>query len=98
MAASVVQEASVKEGKDRELEPYEKVMEHTKATINAPYLLFGSLHLQKTESVASVVQVSPSMKEEEDQKADLYQERKKGEDQKVDVYQEEMEHIKVCHT
>lgn len=94
----MVQAASVKEGKDRELEPYEKVMEHTKATINAPYLLFGSLHLQKTESVASVVQVSPSMKEEEDQKADLYQERKKGEDQKVDVYQEEMEHIKVCHT
>ena len=70
------------------------------------------MHLQKTESVVSVVQVSPSMKEGEDQKADLYQERKKGEDRelehyqerkegedkKVDVYQEEMEHIKVCHT
>ena len=58
-----------------------------------------------------MVQVPPSVKEGEDQKVNLYEERKEGEgqklelyqetkdgdDQKVDLYPEEMEHIKVCH-
>ena len=57
------------------------------ATLNAPYLL----HLQETEPVASVVQVSPSMKEGEGQKLELYQETKGGD---ADLYPE---HIKVCH-
>ena len=61
------------------------------ATLNAPYLLFGSLHLQKTGPVASVVQVSLSMKEGEGQKLELYQEMKGGD---ADLYPE---HIKVCH-
>ena len=56
-------------------------------------LLLLTYILQKTEAVAmaaSVVQVAPSMKEEEDK---LDQEG----DQKLELYQKGTEYAKVCH-
>ena len=46
---------------------------------------------------ASVVQVAPSVRKEEDQKLELYQERKDEKYWELEPYQKEIKHAKVGH-